>query len=407
MDFAVALFQQTAWAICLLTNAFERMKYLMLLLFAVFSLACITEQKSTSRIRVLVSARVDTISSEVKAVVKLYESYLNARPDSIYDNPFWNAQEKALYSDFDFSRASMYPEGITAEQLCSNYQPFVLSVEPVGEKLQIRVLFSSPTTDPDYTGSRVWCIQKLNAVKEGQHWVLQNLMADVRKTWNSQQKGLIEYVYPPTHVFNEEKAQRSAAFCSDIIKRFNPSYNTPFTYFVTNTVDDMGQLENFDYYFVGVTTGKAREGMILTAKGNEYYPHEFVHLLLPKNKNRGFVIDEGLAEFLGTKTDVKAYRANLKKLGSDLKADASTINFKSVVSQEVRFNGYQTAYPAGAALCSIVYSRANDKGLLELMTADTSTFEKTVATVLEITGLTVDALEKEWTQLLEITTHEP
>jgi hypothetical protein len=41
------------------------------------------------------------------------------------------------------------------------------------------------------------------------------------------------------------------------------------------------------------------------------------------------------------------------------------------------------------------------------MTADTSTFEKTIATVLEITGLTVDALEKEWTQLLEITTHEP
>lgn len=56
-----------------------------------------------------------------------------------------------------------------------------MSVEPIDEKYQIRVLFSSPTTDPKYTGSKVWCIQKLNAIREDQKWVLENLMVEITK----------------------------------------------------------------------------------------------------------------------------------------------------------------------------------------------------------------------------------
>ena len=155
-----------------------------------------------------------------------------------------------------------------------------------------------------------------------------------------------------------EQANLSKSFCEDLVNRYNPSYNASFKCYVTSSIDDMGLLENFDYYFVGSTTGKAREGMVLTAKGNEYYPHEFVHKLLPKNAKRGRVIEEGLATFLGTRQDIGEYENGLSKLAHDLKTNSEKINFESVISQKVPFNGYQTAYPAGAAICELVFNKA-------------------------------------------------
>lgn len=35
----------------------------------------------------------------------------------------------------------------------------------------------------------------------------------------------------------------------------------------------ISEFENLDYIFSGVTSGKAKEGMILSSKGNEFYPH--------------------------------------------------------------------------------------------------------------------------------------
>jgi hypothetical protein len=163
----------------------------------------------------------------------------------------------------------------------------------------------------------------------------------------------------------------------------------------------MGLLENFDYYFVGSTTGKAREGMILTAKGNEYYPHEFVHQLLPNNPLRGEVINEGLATFLGTKMDADEYKKmHLEKLAYDLKNTGEKVNFKSVVSQEVRFNGYQTAYPAGAAICELIFNKAGDQGLLLLMKGNTLGYDNILSTLREITKLSSDEIEKEWNAIV-------
>jgi len=80
-----------------------------------------------------------------------------------------------------------------------------------------------------------------------------------------------------------------------MIKRFNPEFNKTFRFYITDCIDEMGILENFDFYFSGITTGKTREGMILSGKNDAYYPHEFIHKILPENKDRGYVIDEGLA----------------------------------------------------------------------------------------------------------------
>jgi hypothetical protein len=169
-------------------------------------------QNDAGRINAMLSSRVDTSSNEVKAIIDLYENYLNSRPDSIYNNPYWNEKEKALYKDFDFSRESLFQGGMTPNLLYRVYPPFIMSVELLGEKYQIRILFSSASTDPIYAGSKVWCIQKLNAIKENGSWVLENLIVELTKQWKTSTVGLIEYVYPPGHEFNMKEAKRSASF---------------------------------------------------------------------------------------------------------------------------------------------------------------------------------------------------
>lgn len=354
----------------------------------------------SDRIRPLLSSRVDTSKAEVKSILKLYENYLNSNPHTISDNPYWNKSEKKRYKDFDFSRASMFQGGMTTDQLCGIYLPFVMSVEPLGSKYQIRVMYSSSTNDPQYAGSKVWCIQKLNAIQEDGSWVLENLMVELSRNWERKKVGHVQYVYPSNHAFNSEDADKAKQFCDELVKRFNPDFNEPFSYYVTSTVDDMGLLENFDYYFVGITSGKARENMILTAKGNEYYPHEFVHKLLPMNENRGYVMEEGLAVYLGTKQDLKEYRDLLSKLANDLKSDKEKFDFQSIVSQEVRYNGYQTAYPAGAAICELVFELFGDEGLKQLMMQNTSDYNQLVATIEKVTGLSLEEIEDRWAKIL-------
>lgn len=377
------------------------MKPILIVILILLPLSNILSQIEGSKIKVQISSRVDTNKTNIRDIIDIYEKYLNSKPDSIYNNPYWNTVEKSQYKDFDLSRASMYQGGMTATQLTSIFKPFIMSVEPIGEKYQIRILFSSNETDSQYIGSKVWCIQKLNVVKENGNWVLENLIVELSKRWETMKYGQVEYKFPMNYNFDIEQAKLSEKFCKDIIRRFNPDYKDSFKYYITNSIDDMGLIENFDYYFVGVTTGKTIENMILTSKGNEYYPHEFVHMLLPKNQNRGQVIEEGLAMFLGSKTNSNNYNELLTKLNIDLTLNKEKINFKSVVSQEVRYNGYQTAYPAGAALCELVYDKLGDKGLIKLIHENTSDYKSIISSILKITGLSFDELVLKWNAVLK------
>jgi len=376
------------------------MKKVILFLSIVLCGFCSIGQNKKQKIKVQLSSRVNIASKEVNEIVALYENYLNSNPHLISDNPFWNTKEKKLYKDFDFSRASMFQSGMTTEQLCSIFPPFVMSVESLGDKYQIRILFSMATNNPEYFSSKIWCIQKLNVIKEKEKWVLENLLVEISKNWKSKTIGLIEFVYPSSHIFNIEEAKLSEVFCKNIISRFNTNYNSSFKYFLTSNIDDMGLLENFDYYYVGITKGKARENMILTAKGNEYFPHELVHKLLPENKKRGHVIEEGLAVFLGTKENFLEYENMRLELANDLENNKVKINFKSVVSQGISFNGYQTAYPAGAAICELVYNKTGDKGLLQLINANTENYEEIVNVLIKITNLTLEEIISEWGKIV-------
>jgi hypothetical protein len=329
----------------------------------------------------------------VKAVLNLYENYINSQPDSIYDNPYWNSEEKTRYKDFDFSRINIY-NGISSSQLFRIYTPFVLSIEPIDEKFQIKVLYSNSATDPPYVGSKVWCIHKLNAIREKGIWKLENALEEKTKYWQKKQVGFIEYVFPREHQFNIERANKALTFCKEIISRFNGEYDKPFEFYLANGVDEMGELENFDYIFSGVTTGKAREGMILSSTGDEFYPHEFIHKLLPVNEDRGQVIEEGLATFLGTKENLEEYSSMMQKLAEDYNRRAS-YSLENILNNTVQWNGYPVAYPGGALICEVIYELKGDEGINKLVSGRTDGYE-------EIIRLTQNILQLEQNEVIQL-----
>lgn len=338
--------------------------------------------QTSDRITLQVSGRVDTANVAVANVLRLYENYLNAQPDSLYDNPYWNEEEKRKFNDFDFSRASMF-NGISSEQLFRIYKPFVLSVEQLNNKYQIRTLYANDHANGSYAGSKVWCIHKVSAIKSKGAWRLENLMVEETKNWQIKQVGFIDYMFPPNYQFKPERAAKAMTFCRSIINRFNPGYSSRFRFYITDSVDDMGKLENFDYYFTGITTGKAREGMILSSKNDEFYPHELVHKLLPVNEQRGPVIEEGLATFLGTKENDKVYQTWMSQLSADFQ-NKHSYTLENILNNETDWNGYPAAYPGGALICEVIHQGRGDAGLLRLMKGNTRGFDEIMKLCMEI-----------------------
>lgn len=349
--------------------------------------------KEVLRTELQFSSRVDTTKKEVNDVLKLYENYINSHPDSIYDNPYWNSTEKALYKDFDFSRINIF-NGLSSRQIFRIYTPYVLSIEPKNEKYQIRVLYSNSATEPNYIGSKVWCIHKLNATREKGVWKLENLMVEETKNWSVRQVGFIKYIFPGEYKFNAERANLASVFCHQMMSRFNPEFKDSFIFYLANGIDGMGELENFDYIFSGVTTGKSKEGMILSSKGDEFYPHEFIHKILPVNENRGDVIEEGLATFLGTKENREEYLSMMQKLANDFN-ERATYTLENILNDQVAWNGYQVAYPAGALICEVIHELKGDVGLNQLARGKANGYD-------EIMHLTQDILQLDENKLKQI-----
>lgn len=344
------------------------------------------------------SARVDTTKHEVKEILQLYTNYLQSRPDSIYDNPYWDEIDKQQYKDYDFSRMSLFQNGISLNEVLAYFSPYVLSIEKVANNLYtIRTLYSDNVSD---NGTKVWCIHLVNAIKTPTGWKLQNYLRHETANWNLIQSKRINYHFPKAHVFNNDLANKSTAFCEEIIQKYNPNYKNVIEFYITESIDEMGRLEGFDFYFTSVTTGKTKEGMVFSGKGSEFYPHEFIHALLPINDKRGKLVEEGLATFLGTKQDKKEYADLIKPYANDYFKSKDSIDIEDFAISRGAWRGYNSLYPAGAILCELVYNKKGEEGIRQLINTDTSNARMVLSLVLEITQLDRATFKKEWESIL-------
>ncbi len=134
--------------------------------------------------------------------------------------------------------------------------------------------------------------------------------------------------------------------------------------------------------------------MILSSKGDEFYPHEFIHKLLPPNERRGWVIEEGLATFLGTKEDLNEYFSIMQKLAKDYNIKAS-YSLENILNNQTEWNGYPVAYPAGALICEVIHEIKGDEGISKLIKGKTKGYD-------EIISLTKDILQLNESEVIKL-----
>ena len=327
-------------------------------------------------------ARVDIGNPEIKEIVALYSNYLSSKPDSIYNNPYWNEAEKRKYHDFDFTRRFIYQ--FPSEQLLNYYKPTILSIEKEGANYSIRTLFNAEGLDGPYKKSNPWCITKLYAVKENNLWKLKNAFSIITQDWKRKTIGKINFIYPPEHTFNKHLANKANKFCDSIVSKFQLPDWKPFDFYITKSGDELGKLLGFDFFFTGYTSGMGinEKRILLSGLDSEWYPHEFVHLLL-ENKERHGMINEGFATLLGGAMD-KSFDERAKILAQEL-AKNDSISFDDILNKRW---GWQFAayYTTGAIICKLVYEKAGIVGLIKLLDTapENDHLMLTMCTLLEI-----------------------
>lgn len=344
--------------------------------------------------------RVDTSDAETAAVLNRWLDYLASKPDSNFDNPHWNRDEKRLADtmDFDLSATLLYQFPSTG--LLAYYTPTILSVERRAAAYEIRTLFYAEGLEDKYRGSNPWAIVRVYAIREDNEWKLKNALPFITRNWNDRSIGDIRFVYPPEHTFNEMLARKTVRFCDSVCSVLNlPSWE-PFTFYICAHGDEVGRLLGFDYFFAGYTTGVARNSlrMMISGLGSEWYPHECVHMVVGGGRLRHRMLDEGLATWLGGARQNTRFQDNLADLRAALR-DKPQVRFSDILQNRW---GWQVGayYTSGAVLCKLVYDHKGADGLWELLTTpqDDTQLKANVSRLLDIEE---SSLDRVWRAALE------
>ena len=337
--------------------------------------------------------RIDTTKQEVKEIITLWKNYLASNPDSIYDNPYWNQAEKGKYRDFDFTRQFLYR--IPPEKLLNYFKPTVLSVVKKNDAWAIRTLFYADGMKGKARKSNPWCITELYAVKENGDWKLKNALPVITREWEQKEAGKIRYIYPPDHQFSDSLAQKSNAFCQRITKKFQLPAWEPFDFYISGSPEKLGRLLGFDFFFVGYTTGMGwkRERILFTGKGSEWYPHEFIHLILP-DKSRHYMIEEGFATWQGGAKG-KTFEENAAILAGKL-AKADTVTFNDILNRQWG-RQYLAYYTTGAIICKKAYEKNGVTAIEKLLNVPPGNekLKKTLSDIFDVEEIEMDNLIKE------------
>lgn len=367
------------------------MKQSLLLFLIVFSWGQTFAQKSS--LDFTIHARVDTSKQETREIVALWTNYLSSGPDSIYNNPYWNEEEKRRYRDFDLTRSFIYQ--FPSAQLLNYYKPTILSVEKEGDIYAIRTLFSADGLDGVYRRSNPWCITRLYAVKENNHWKLKNALPILTQSWKRTQIGKITFIYPPEHQFNEALAYKANEFCDSIASKFEFTDWKPFEFYITKSGDEIGNLLGFDFYFTGYSTGmgiKERRSLFCS-NGTEWYPHEFVHLIDGDYKRHG-IIEEGFATWASGQVSYETTFESAAKTLAQALSKNDTVTFLDIVNKKW---GWQNAslyyYSTGAILCKAVYDKGGVTGLKRLLETPPEN-DKLIRIICELLKIETSDLEK-------------
>ncbi len=302
---------------------------------------------------------------EKKEIFELFKNYLYADP-STYSGKYWNDVEKEKYDAYDFSAQFIYgSQGIDIQYVKNYMNVIVLGIDKLNDHLY--------TISAQYQFKKkswfIWCIQRINVIKQNGTWKLQNNFVHYTKNWQTYQTKHLTYHYSCNYALDTAVANNAEEFYSQLISTYHLSPpHQVVQYYLANSLKELAALEGFDYMYAGFSTGytSMAEGIITTTKG-PFHAHELVHLAFStKNNTRSFLVQEGCAYYLGSRLyNTKSYQDNMRKLCQDIVNKDTVYSITNLIGQssKIPWNGYNYKYPFGALLCQMVYQKQGPAGL--------------------------------------------
>lgn len=248
---------------------------------------------------VFVSNGVFVRDTTIAHVLDVWEHYLGSRPDSSYDNPYWNSEEKKRYPVFDLASDVLYP---SLYILMHTYKPTVLSISQQGVYYKIRTLYSA---ESDSGFADPVEIEEVYAKREEGGFKLYNALPINTTSWKHKRIGSINFIFPPYHTFDRALAAKMSLFADSVASILNEA-PIPVDFYFANTLDELMKARGLDYR-MGEGNSTAVGGhawpedrMLFGAGTNEWYPHELVHIYFnPKYPKSNEYFAEGIAVLLG------------------------------------------------------------------------------------------------------------
>lgn len=326
-----------------------------------------------NKINVLISNKINLLDNpDMSELVDIYKYYYENYENKVLIKKVWNKNEVIEYGEA-FDLGSNVFQGISAPDFILYFDFYFLEIIKLKERqYSAKVLIQSKNGLED--GSSVWCIQKISFINENNKWYLQNNIINETFNWKKKRVGNLIYKYPVDYKFDKNKAIQAKRFIKNLGNLLQIKENDKiYEYTIANSVEQLGLLQNFSYYFVGITTGVTLKNKYIMTTISEYHAHELVHLILLKNDLRNFIIEEGAAEYFGTKTqNIKKYQENQKQLINYIKQNKlSPSSFLSNNPPNIKIE-FNYKYALGSLLFEYILSKGGNKELISILASDTS-----------------------------------
>ena len=349
-----------------------------------------------------VTVRVDTTNADIKAVYDLVRKFLSTRPDSLFDNPCWDEDEKKKFPEPYPAREIIYKDA----QIIKSFPPRVLSIDKEGDYYCTRIMYYREGLEQPYQSSNPWAIQRLYAKKvkikkkkdesdssnveesetitlgpdgteekkkkkDNKEYRLFNPLHVLTKDWRHDRIGPIDYYYPQDYYLNRKTAQSMVLFCKNLRGKYNLEDVEPISFYITRNENELAEILGLDFILAPPPgMSHAKNAQIFSALGDEYYSHEIVHVYF-RDYRPHFVLTEGMATYAGGSMK-KSFKDLVDELAVYLEQN-DTITFQNFLDTPVLKGSNTLYYTVGAVLCRMAKQAGGNKAVVELMKSGQST----------------------------------
>ena len=336
------------------------MKATLLLASLLFCLTSLRAQVPGTRLAL--GSAVDTTDADIASVIRLWGKYLASNPDSVADSPFWLKAEKDRYAKYDFLNTVYYNPSLY--YFLRYNKATVMSVYKVDSGYVIRTLLAST----DDSGHAIpFCITRVMARRENGEWRLCNVLPYTTRSWRRETVGEITFIFPREHNFDRPLAERMNGFVDSLAFLWHVR-PFPIDFYLADDLSDIMTLRGFDFY-VGESYNRGTGGLadianriVFGAGQNEWYPHEFVHLVInPLFPNAHYYFHEGYAALLGGSRG-HDLQYHMKRMAKYLN-EHPEVNLNNLLEFGHFDAETDPKYVFGGLLCQLAQKKGGEKSL--------------------------------------------